>query len=30
MGRLLAQAVLGQEPEMPLFPIDRLLFRNAA
>jgi glycine/D-amino acid oxidase-like deaminating enzyme len=25
MGRILAQAVLGQEPELPLFPIDRLL-----
>ena len=26
MGRLLAQQILGQEPAMPLFPIDRLLF----
>jgi sarcosine oxidase subunit beta len=25
MGRILAQAVLGQAPELPLFPIDRLL-----
>jgi glycine/D-amino acid oxidase-like deaminating enzyme len=25
MGRLLAQAILGAEPERPLFPIDRLL-----
>jgi glycine/D-amino acid oxidase-like deaminating enzyme len=25
MGRILAQAVLGQDPELPLFPIDRLL-----
>ena len=25
MGKLLAQAILGQAPELPLFPIDRLL-----
>jgi glycine/D-amino acid oxidase-like deaminating enzyme len=25
MGKLLAQAICGQAPEMPLFPIDRLL-----
>ena len=25
MGRLLAQAICGEEPELPLFPIDRLL-----
>jgi glycine/D-amino acid oxidase-like deaminating enzyme len=25
MGRILAQAVLGEAPELPLFPIDRLL-----
>jgi hypothetical protein len=25
MGKILAQAVLGQAPELPLFPIDRLL-----
>jgi glycine/D-amino acid oxidase-like deaminating enzyme len=25
MGRILAQAILGQEPELPLFPINRLL-----
>jgi sarcosine oxidase subunit beta len=30
MGRLLAQAVLGEAPEMPLFPVDRLLERKAA
>jgi sarcosine oxidase subunit beta len=30
MGKLLAQAVLGQAPELPLFPIDRLLAREAA
>lgn len=29
-GKLLAQAVLGQEPELPLFPIDRLLNEVAA
>jgi glycine/D-amino acid oxidase-like deaminating enzyme len=30
MGKLLAQAILGQEPEMPLFPVDRLLEQAAA
>jgi glycine/D-amino acid oxidase-like deaminating enzyme len=30
LGRLLAQAMLGEPPELPLFPIDRLLQRNAA
>lgn len=30
MGRLLAQAILGQPPDLPLFPIDRLLDREAA
>jgi sarcosine oxidase subunit beta len=30
MGKLLAQAILGQAPELPLFPIDRLLQRDAA
>lgn len=25
MGKILAQAILGQEPELPLFPIERLL-----
>jgi glycine/D-amino acid oxidase-like deaminating enzyme len=29
-GRLLAQAVLGQSPDLPLFPIDRLLHKEAA
>jgi glycine/D-amino acid oxidase-like deaminating enzyme len=29
-GRLLAQAVLGEAPEMPLFPIDRLLSQAEA
>jgi glycine/D-amino acid oxidase-like deaminating enzyme len=29
MGKLLAQAILGQEPELPLFPIDRLLLQPA-
>jgi len=29
-GKLLAQAILGAEPELPLFPIDRLLAREAA
>jgi glycine/D-amino acid oxidase-like deaminating enzyme len=29
-GKLLAQAVLGRAPEMPLFPIDRLLAMEAA
>jgi glycine/D-amino acid oxidase-like deaminating enzyme len=30
LGRLLAQAMLGQEPELPLFPIDRLLTQEKA
>jgi glycine/D-amino acid oxidase-like deaminating enzyme len=30
MGKLLAQAVLGERPELPLFPIERLLAREAA
>ncbi|MEO3471461.1 FAD-binding oxidoreductase [Roseomonas sp. CAU 1739] len=32
MGKILAQAILGQDPDLPLFPIDRLLAaqRNAA
>ncbi len=30
VGKLMAQAVLGEAPEMPLFPIDRLLERQAA
>jgi glycine/D-amino acid oxidase-like deaminating enzyme len=30
MGRLLAQALLGQAPDLPLFPIDRLLHQEAA
>jgi glycine/D-amino acid oxidase-like deaminating enzyme len=30
MGRLLAQAILGEAPEMPLFPIERLLEKVAA
>jgi glycine/D-amino acid oxidase-like deaminating enzyme len=30
MGKLLAQAILGETPEMPLFPVDRLLQREAA
>ncbi|MBS0558581.1 MAG: FAD-binding oxidoreductase [Proteobacteria bacterium] len=29
-GKLLAHAILGEEPELPLFPIDRLLVREAA
>lgn len=29
MGRLLADAILGREPELPLFPMDRLLRRPA-
>ncbi len=29
-GRLLAQAVLGEAPDLPLFPIDRLLTAEAA
>lgn len=29
-GKLLAQAMLGHEPELPLFPIDRLLAKEAA
>lgn len=29
-GKLLAQAVLGEQPELPLFPIDRLLPREHA
>jgi glycine/D-amino acid oxidase-like deaminating enzyme len=29
-GKLLAQAVLGQDPDLPLFPIDRLLSKEAA
>jgi glycine/D-amino acid oxidase-like deaminating enzyme len=30
MGRLLAQAICGQVPELPLFPIDRLLTQEKA
>jgi len=30
LGRLLAQAMLGQAPEMELFPIDRLLHKETA
>jgi glycine/D-amino acid oxidase-like deaminating enzyme len=30
LGRLLAQAVLGEAPDLPLFPIDRLLLSEAA
>jgi len=30
LGKLLAQAILDQPPELPLFPIDRLLQRDAA
>ncbi len=30
MGKLLAQAVLGQGPELPLFPVDRLLAKEPA
>jgi glycine/D-amino acid oxidase-like deaminating enzyme len=30
MGRLIAQAVLGETPDLPLFPIDRLLAQEAA
>jgi len=30
MGKLLAQAVLGDQPELPLFPVDRLLAREVA
>jgi glycine/D-amino acid oxidase-like deaminating enzyme len=29
-GKLLAQAMLGTQPELPLFPIDRLLAKEAA
>ncbi|WP_198374596.1 NAD(P)/FAD-dependent oxidoreductase [Neoroseomonas rubea] len=29
MGRILAQAVLGEAPELPLFPIDRLLHERS-
>lgn len=29
-GKLLAQAILGQAPELPLFPIDRLMAKEAA
>ena len=29
MGRLLADAILGREPKLPLFPIERLLPREA-
>jgi glycine/D-amino acid oxidase-like deaminating enzyme len=28
MGRLLAEAILGRAPELPLFPLDRLLARE--
>jgi hypothetical protein len=28
MGRILAQAILGEAPELPLFPIDRLLAKE--
>lgn len=30
MGKLLADAMLGHEPELPLFPPDRLLLKDAA
>jgi hypothetical protein len=30
MAHCLTQAILGEEPEMPLFPIDRLLARPDA
>jgi glycine/D-amino acid oxidase-like deaminating enzyme len=30
MGKLLAQAILGREPALPLFPIDRLMRQEAA
>jgi len=30
IGKLLAQAMLGEAPELPLFPIDRLLPAEAA
>jgi glycine/D-amino acid oxidase-like deaminating enzyme len=30
LGKLLAQAILGQSPELPLFPPDRLLSRRSA
>jgi glycine/D-amino acid oxidase-like deaminating enzyme len=30
MGKLLAQAILGEAPELPLFPIDRLLAQDKA
>ena len=30
MGKLLADAVLGRQPELPLFPPDRLLLKDAA
>jgi glycine/D-amino acid oxidase-like deaminating enzyme len=29
MGRILAQAILGEAPELPLFPIDRLLHQRS-
>jgi hypothetical protein len=29
MGRILAQAILGEAPELPLFPIDRLLHEGS-
>lgn len=29
-GKLLAQAILGEAPELPLFPVDRLLARETA
>jgi glycine/D-amino acid oxidase-like deaminating enzyme len=30
MGKLLAQAILGEPPDLPLFPLDRLLQQEAA
>jgi hypothetical protein len=30
IAKLLAQTILGREPEMPLFPIDRLLTASAS
>jgi glycine/D-amino acid oxidase-like deaminating enzyme len=30
MGKLLAQAILGRPPDLPLFPVDRLLMRETA
>ena len=30
MGMLLADAILGRQPSLPLFPVDRLLAQNAA